>query len=359
MKISEIKPNQDQLNEGLGSTLFGEVPVAALKGLFTGTNAQHQLAQSIFLKDFYSDASISLSNGISSGLVDPSIQGDLSQTSGPDQDGPNSASSEPTAPTGGPTPPAGPANPQLTGPAAAKSLPPPSASSGALPAPTIPPSLPGGGGAAKALPAPGAGKTQSWKPRPNKINYSTGASQIPQTAKPNKVTYTPTQPKPASQQIIQGKSKLVPIKPKTTESKFNKLNSIFESIVQVKENTETAESISEYMLDWFGQYMTGVNWESRKAKVIPLIQNIEATYKTDKGKAAIKKLAQFALAISGPSKTIPAGAKNAMTQQSAPAAAPSTTKQTPEEILASMANLKKNDPRKYDDVQQKLKELPK
>lgn len=358
MKINEINQST-RIDEGLGSTLFGEVPAAAIKGMFSGTSTQHQLAKSIFLKDFYSDASMSLKNGIESGLVDPSLEGDLTGTQqDPPADAPPAAAS-PAPNTPPPTPPAG--APQLPAPAATKSLPSPGPAAPGLPAPSgsTPPQLPGPAGAAKALPAPDSspGKTKSWKPRPGKVYYSQGPSQIPQRASATNVTYSKPTQKPASQQIIQGKSKLVPLKPKTTENKFSKLNAIFESILEAGEEA-TAESVSEFMLDWFSRYMAGVNWEARKSKILPLIKNIEATYAADKGKSAIQKLGQLAYAISD--KQIPAGAKNAMPPTSSTGTPPaSSAKTSPEELLAGMANLKQTKPAEYKQVQRKLDELPK
>jgi len=57
---------------------------SALKGAFTGQGTQQQLTQDIFLRDFYQDALTSLKNGIKGGLVDPSLDTELTLASKPE-----------------------------------------------------------------------------------------------------------------------------------------------------------------------------------------------------------------------------------------------------------------------------------
>ena len=100
---------------------------------------------------------------------------------------------------------------------------------------------------------------------------------------------------------------------KLAESTYHNLNNIFESVISEMEGgDDTTTTITDHMLEWFGLYMSGVNWESKKAAIIPLIKKVQDTYGTDGGKAAIKNLAKFAYSISGKGGTVPAGAKNAM-----------------------------------------------
>jgi hypothetical protein len=54
--------------------------------------------------------------------------------------------------------------------------------------------------------------------------------------------------------------------------------------------------------------MAGTKWESYKAQVEPMIQAIEDTFASDKGKKAIKQLAKTALSISKLSPKKPEGA---------------------------------------------------
>lgn len=102
----------------------------------------------------------------------------------------------------------------------------------------------------------------------------------------------------------------------TTESRYQRLNAIFESIVEA----DGADSITEYMTMWFDMYMKGVDWRAKQNVVMPIIQEIEKTYATDQGRAAIEKLGRVAFSLSGPAKQPPAGARDA---RDAPSAAPS------------------------------------
>ena len=76
MKINEINQPK-QIDESLAGAMFGDVPMAALKGLFTGKGTKLQLAQDIFLKDFYDDAYTSIDNAIKGQLVNPDLKGPL------------------------------------------------------------------------------------------------------------------------------------------------------------------------------------------------------------------------------------------------------------------------------------------
>jgi hypothetical protein len=70
------------------------------------------------------------------------------------------------------------------------------------------------------------------------------------------------------------------------ESRYQRLNAIFESIVEA----DGADSITEYMTTWFDLYMKGVDWRAKQNVVMPIIKEIEKTYATDQGRAAIEKL---------------------------------------------------------------------
>jgi hypothetical protein len=220
MKINDL----NKIEEGLASSLFGEVPVAAIKGLFTGKGTKTTLEQDFFIKDFVGDAIASLDNGIRGGLVNPNI-----------------------------------------------------------------------------APAPTASDPANTNAAPNNnTNQTTNVPKDVQAA--NRV------PDDIQENI-----------------KYKKLNAIFESIIEAT----GGQSISKYMTSWFNKYMGGVDWTEHKEIVIPLIQAIENSYKKDKGKAAIKKLAQAAYGIAKTAKTTPAGAKNAVD--------PSASSQTGETPAAASA----------------------
>jgi hypothetical protein len=102
------------------------------------------------------------------------------------------------------------------------------------------------------------------------------------------------------------------------ESRYQKLNAIFESIVEA----DGADSITEYMTTWFDMYMKGVDWRAKQNVVMPIIQEIEKTYATDQGRAAIEKLGRVAFSLSGPAKQPPAGARDAKDASPKPKAPP-------------------------------------
>lgn len=286
MKINEIKqPKQIDEVSSLAGALFGEVPMASLKGMFTGKGGKHQLAQDIFLRDFYQDALTSLDNGIKSGFVNTQL----------------SAEPEPNASSAPPKP------------------------SAAIPT-TSPTQVP---------PAQQTGQKMS--------------PQQTATAKmQTRAGIQPTgQPMTAAQKTrarLQSQKMKAAQKPKPVkESKYENLNSLFESIISEQENPNqnNSISISEYMLDWFGKYMEGVAWETRKDKVMPYIQQVEKTYASDSGRAAIKNLAKVAFALSK-IYGAPAGAQNAI--QKSPAPQPTDGRpRSPEQVAADLVALKPRD----------------
>jgi hypothetical protein len=297
MKINEINQPK-QIDESLAGALFGEVPMAALKGFFTGKGGKHQLAQDIFLRDFYQDAVTSLDNGIKSGYVDPN----------------KPYNPEPQV------------NPE-----------PQEKPAGNAAVPTISPT--------QVPPAQQTGQQM------NPQQTATAKMQTRAGIQPTGQKMTAAQRTRAQ---LQARKMKAAQKPKPVkESKFEKLNHIFESMISEMEG-EATTSITDHMLEWFGMYMDGVNWESKKAAILPQIQKIQDTYGTDKGKAAIKNLARLAYSISGKSGTAPAGAQNAV-QNVAPSIQPSR-KTNPDQIAADLAALK---PREREEVIAKVKAVTK
>ena len=78
---------------------------------------------------------------------------------------------------------------------------------------------------------------------------------------------------------------------------------------QQSQSTGGPQSIGQYMLAWFNQYMNGVNWKASEATVLPMIQSIEDSYPSGY-KSAIKTLANAAFALSKASPSMPAGIKD-------------------------------------------------
>lgn len=95
---------------------------------------------------------------------------------------------------------------------------------------------------------------------------------------------------------------------------FKKMDFIFEGIVtELFEGQPDGsdQSISRYMMGWFGKWMDGVNWAKRKPQVQSLIDAIEIGYPNGNWKGAIRQLAKAAFAISAEGSTPPAGLANA------------------------------------------------
>jgi hypothetical protein len=299
MKITELnKPKQIDEMSSLAGALFGEVPMAALKGLFTGKGGKHQLAQDIFLRDFYQDALTSLDNGIKSGYVDPNKeyvpQSNAASEKDPQADDTNTKTPAP-APTTAPTTPT------------------------TAPAPTAisPKPKPSGPTGAEQTVAAAQKHRQDVASASNRMAVGKAA-----------------QAKPAFQRTAD--DKLAMKAAGLSEARFARLNYIFESLIsEMNGEGETTTSITDHMIEWFGLYMTGVNWESKKAAIIPRIKQIQDTYSSDKGKVAIKNLGRLAYAISGKSGQLPKGAENAA--QNAVGAQSASKQKSPEQLAADLA----------------------
>lgn len=78
---------------------------------------------------------------------------------------------------------------------------------------------------------------------------------------------------------------------------------------QQSQSSGGLQSVGQYMLAWFNQYMNGVDWKASEATVLPMIQAIEDSYPSGY-KSAIKTLAKAAFAISKASPSMPAGIKD-------------------------------------------------
>jgi hypothetical protein len=362
MKINEFKKTE-RLDEGLGDALggaaralVGDHAVSAIKGAFTGKGTKEQLTQDLFFKDFINDASSSLSNAVKSGIVNPNYHAQIgAQPVKPQGDGEGNPPQ--TAPTdekpanfyGSATPSnvrkATPAPPQ-SNPLTAPTLKSNNVTTTVKPATAAPATggITSGGlgyqakpGATpsnvrKATPAPATGGITSgglgYQAKP--VEKSTTQPQ-PASAAAAPKQPTPSTPTSAQQTVaaaqqhrqgianaqnVQAAGKAAAAKPGfqrtaadklamkaagLSENEYRRLNAIFESIMEAEEeNDEEIMSIGQYMLDWFEGYMQGTNWEKYKQRVIPLLQNVEYSWKRDKGKAAIKQLAKAAYAISGP-----------------------------------------------------------
>lgn len=120
-----------------------------------------------------------------------------------------------------------------------------------------------------------------WKS--NRAPVGTPASSTPKAA-----AKTAT----ATSQPAVWKNNRKPYAPATTspvnETKYEKLNAIFESIL-----TETGTSISTFIQQFFTKQMQGVDISSATAKVKELADKVQADYQKDGGKAALTQLANL------------------------------------------------------------------
>lgn len=311
MKISEFNQPK-KLNEGLLDVLVGP----DLGGKLRKGDARHRDALNVFLKDFIGDASTSLENGIESGLIDPSI----ASSSAAPATKPSPAGATPTspaAPTGG--------------------------------APTIPP-------AKRASGPTSAQATMAAARQFNKGVTKAQSAKADVRASNEKLKKDAeiAAAKPAFQQDATDRVNIQKARAAGLISEnYSRLNYIFESILSELDAGDSPMSISDYMTEWFDMYMNGVDWKAKQSIVLPKIKEIEKTYKTDGGRAAIQTLGRLAFALSGPAGAVPAGAKNI---PAVAAAAPTATKKSKEQVASDLASLK---PREREEVIQQVQKATK
>jgi len=70
------------------------------------------------------------------------------------------------------------------------------------------------------------------------------------------------------------------------------------------------ETMDQYIVRWFAAYMKGVKWKEYKSKINEIAKEIASSYKKDKGKAGINKLANIAWEATSKDSEIPSGARN-------------------------------------------------
>jgi hypothetical protein len=136
---------------------------------------------------------------------------------------------------------------------------------------------------------------------------------------------------------MQAAQKPVPVK----ESAYDKMNRVFESIININEAGEMM-SLSDYLMSWFAQYMNGVAWEGSKPIVKTKIDALAKDYPNNL-KANLTSLAQTALALS--KAATPAGAPKEFTQMRQTGV--KDVQQTYDEIKAALDELSKVNPDLY------------
>jgi hypothetical protein len=343
MKINEINQPK-QIDEGIGSALIGDRAASAIRGFFSGKGTKQTMAQKAFLKDFYQDAITSLDNGINGGFINQNLTSNLAQgdtdTNDDTEDDTDSKTDvkdpskvqpkpgEPGAPAAGP------------GAAAAKAN-----KAQQQTTQTINNYIKN---AAKTINST-TDKRQKIALTKELVNamadrkgypeWENALATVQQVIKRGNVD--PNFATTAINNLKAGKTMaeaykiyyinmlvesvgltwndlgLCVFKKNNhlylAEQKYLRMDNLFESIMSLKEN-EGGISIGQYMLDWFNAYMQNTKWESYKAQVLPMIQQIEDTY--PKGhKNAINQLAKTALSISKLSPIPPKGAENIIPDQ--------------------------------------------
>ena len=132
---------------------------------------------------------------------------------------------------------------------------------------------------------------------------------------------------------------------KVKESSYAKMNRIFESIINIDEEAQL-RTIGDYMMDWFGQYMQGVEWQGSKAIVQQKINKLQDDYPKNVD-ANLEALARIGLALS---------------KAGSPAGAPPEFNKAKQEIASSVEDLKgtleelsKSNPIAYNNLIKNLK----
>lgn len=113
----------------------------------------------------------------------------------------------------------------------------------------------------------------------------------------------------------------------TMESKYHKLNYIFESIVNFDE-AAPSETIATYLMNMIEQYNIGVDLSRYESQIKNLANEVEATYNRDRGKAALNKLANMLFSLSYGAGKTGATATTSAAAASIPAAGSSATPTT-------------------------------
>lgn len=372
MKLSEFKKieeqrqqNKQQLDELSLSSFIGDFGSAAVKSMFSGKGLKHQMIQDIFLKDFYDDAYTSLDNAIKGQLVSADIQGSLSATQQVD---PNTVDPAVSAAPAAASKTAG----AVAGQQAQRQT-----------TQTINNYIKGAAQAINQAPDKNQ-KIALIKELVNSMADRQGSPEWDNAFKGvegiiKRAGADPNFANTAINNLKAGKTmaeayqiyfinKLIESVGLTwkdvglcvitenkkyyiAETKFIKLNQLFESILEA---TGGQQSISEYMLEWFDKYMSGVDWRKKEAMVLPMIQAIEDTYPSGY-KNAIKTLARTAFALSKALTTMPKGMEDELAKMKKPEEPAAGKPGSAKEVEGAIQNLAKTDPRAYNDLVSKLK----
>jgi hypothetical protein len=255
--------------------------VSSIKGMFSGQGGYQTQVQDIFIKDFVQDAITSLNNGVKGGLINPAAKS-------------AGSSAQPATGTANTAQPAG---QQYMGKI-----------------------------------APNAGPAT--KPAAPASPFTTPTLNQPKTT----VSANTTASKPGS--ITTGGVGM-----KVKESPYDKMNRVFESIINIDEAPE-ARTIADFMTDWFTQYMQGVNWQSSQAIVKQKLNKLQDEYPKNVNQN-LTDLARMGLALSKTST--PAGAPQEFSQAKKQEAG------SIQELKSTLDALSKSNPAGYNELIKTLK----
>lgn len=309
MKIKEVKTkiSKSQLNELQLSSLLGDYGAAQMKQAFGaggGRTKQDIMTQNIFIKNFVSNALTSLKSAIQSGVVDPKKKiipkaqaGDFEKRVQPktataadigDFDLKDKLAKEKQAQA-----------------QAAKDAEVAKVATNRINRAAASPTSPQASAAvdARLQRATQAQQAQTTPAATVDDRLEKAAAQRTQTTQPNV---------PVSKSKVRKSELFNPLKSvpdKTTESTYDRLNKVFERILNETvaapdENTSDI-GIEQYLKDvWFPNYMKGVDTTANTQKIDQIVKQVADTYPKDGGRAALTQLANLSFAIS-PKKTKP------------------------------------------------------
>jgi hypothetical protein len=276
MKIKDLKSkkvvSEIQLSSfGLGD--YGSALGKQLVGKGGGLTKQDLMTQNIYIKNFVSNALSNLNNAIKGGLVDPK------KTDKPAQTVPGASNPNINVTVGGKPVSAAPAN--LYKPTAAQAKP------------------------ASAAPQAPVGMKYSTTFSPNATKAQTGtpaqtapaAAQPKQTVAQKAAAYKQQQAKIKAAGIKNQPKK--PVTPNIRESSYDRLNALFEHILEAASPEQTdAQSVKDYLKTvWYPNYLKGVNWKPNEQQIDKLLQQVQDTYAKDNGRAALNQLASLSYSI--------------------------------------------------------------
>lgn len=136
---------------------------------------------------------------------------------------------------------------------------------------------------------------------------------------------------------------------KIKETPYDKMNRVFESIINIDEAVDL-RTISDFMMEWFTQYMQGVNWDSSKAIVQQKLEKLQNEYPKNV-KQNLTDLAKIGLALS--KVGTPAGAPQEYSQ--AQQQQRQTTASTYRNVQDELEYLARTDPSAYNRLIKDLK----